>query len=127
MFERYHKTVVRRFFDQVLNGRERAAIDDLFAGHPLLAAATVKTAAAYHRAVPDIRFALDALIAEEDRVAACWTARGTQVFAARGVVLRAAPVLITGVYVFRLADGAIVGLRPYTRWPEGADPRDTLN
>jgi len=127
MFASYNKAIVRRFFDQVLNGRDRAAIGDLFAGHPLLIAATVKTAAAYHRAIPDVRFALDALIAEDDRVAACWTARGTHVVAARGVVLRAAPVLVTGVYVFRLADGAIVGLRPYTRWPDDTERRDARN
>jgi len=127
MFAAYHKTIVRRFFAQVLNGRDRAAVGDLFAGHPLLAAATVRTAAAYHRAIPDVRFVLDALIAEDDRVAACWTARGTHVVAARGIVRRAAPVRITGVYVFRLADGAIVGLRPHTRWPEDTDRRDAQN
>ncbi len=117
MFEEYHKAIVRRFFDAVLNECDLGAVGDLFGPHPLLAAATRATAAAYQREVPDIRFALDALIAEDDRVAACWTARGTPTAAWRGAALPTTRVVITGVYVFRLVDGAVVGLRPHTTWP----------
>lgn len=115
MFAEYHKAIVRRFFDAVLNGRDLADVDDLIPGHPLLAAATRRTAAAYHREVPDIRFTLDLLVAEDDRVVSCWTARGT----AAGPP---GPVVVRGVYVFRLAGGAIAGLRPHTTWPPAPPP-----
>lgn len=115
MFAEYHKAIVRRFFDAVFYGRDLAAVGDLIPAHPLLAAATRRTAAAYHREVPDIRFTIDTLVAEDDLVAACWTARGT-------MAAPSGPVVVSGVYVFRLAGGAIAGLRPHTTWPIAPPP-----
>lgn len=117
MFIDYNKALVRRFFDEVMNAQRMAVVDELFASYPLLADATRKTVAGYHLAVPDIRFTIDQLIAEADRVVTCWTAVGTHTLKLKGLPLTTNRVVITGVYVFRIADGQFVGLHPETRLP----------
>ena len=117
MFIEYNKALVRRFFDEVMNAQRMDVVDELFVSHPLLADATRKTVAGYHSAVPDIRFAIDQMIAEADQVVTCWTAVGTHAMRLKGVPLATNRVVITGVYIFRLADGQFVGLHPETRLP----------
>jgi predicted ester cyclase len=117
MFIESNKSLVRSFFDEVLNARRLDPVDEMFAGHPLLADATKKTVAGYRLSVPDIRFTIDELIAEADSVVACWTARGTQVMQVKETPFNARRVTITGVYIFRIANGQFTGLRPMTQLP----------
>ncbi len=117
MFIESNKSLVRSFFDEVLNERRLDLVDELFAGHPLLADATRKTVSGYRLSVPDIRFTIDELIAEADRVVACWTARGTHVMQVKEAPFNARRVTITGVYIFRVTDGRFTGLRPMTQFP----------
>jgi len=117
VFVDYHKALVLRFFAEVMNAGHLEVVDELFAAHPLLAGATKKTAAAYRRAIPDVRFTVDELIGEADRVVACWTGRGTDALALQGVATLPSRVVVSGVYIFRFADGHITGLRPLTRLP----------
>jgi hypothetical protein len=58
MFIESNKALVQRFFDEVLNAQRLEAVDELFAGYPLLADATRKTALGYRLNVPDIHFIL---------------------------------------------------------------------
>jgi len=111
MFAAYHKAIVRRFFAQVLNGRDRAAVGG---GVPPRDPGRPIRARRAHRRGRSGRGLLD-------------RARDARRCGARSTTPRAATTCITGVYVFRLADGAIVGLWPHTRWPEDTDRRDAQN
>jgi len=111
MFAAYHKAIVRRFFAQVLNGRDRAAVGG---GVPPRDPGRPIRARRAHRRGRSGRGLLD-------------RARDARRGGAGGGAPPPPTTCITGVYVFRLADGAIVGLWPHTRWPEDTDRRDAQN
>jgi len=117
VFVESHKALVQRYFDAVLNARRWGVMAELFGGYPLLADATRKTVSGDRLAVPDIRYTLDYLIAEEDRVVACWTARGTTILRHKGSPLPLGALVMSGIYTFRVADGQVTGLHPMTRLP----------
>jgi predicted ester cyclase len=115
-----NKAVVRRLYEEVFTAGDLAAADDLlaaeYAGYdPPDAPEAVRGPGALKRvaermaaAFPDRRFALDALIAEADMVAARVTLAATHT----GQFLNAAPtgrrVAITGTVTCQLAGGRIV-------------------
>ncbi len=120
MFVESNKALVQRYFDAVLNAQRWGVIDELFGGYPLLADATRKTVSEYRLAVPDIRYTLDSLIAEEDRVVACWTARGTTILRHKGFPFPLGALVMSGIHIFRVTDGQFTGLHPMTRLPRPA-------
>jgi len=79
--------LVRRFVEAVLNGRDYAAIDELFAhdfvlhlpGMPAIEGreAFRQSLAGLHAAFPDLRFTILELFGEGDKVAGRWAIEGT--------------------------------------------------
>ncbi|HLV64908.1 MAG TPA: ester cyclase [Polyangiaceae bacterium] len=67
------------------------------------------TVEAMRAGVPDIRFTVDDLVAEDDKVAIRWTWTGTQTGTLRGFPASNARVTNTGIAVYRLSDGKITG------------------
>ena len=78
--------LARRFFEELWNGGELTVADELIAaehvhhvgGQELSGPEAVRGAVTWLRtAFPDLRFEIDDLMSDEDRVALRWTASGT--------------------------------------------------
>jgi len=102
-----NKAVVRRLVDEVLNGRQLDAVDELFA--PELASAAREWIAPFQISFPDMRMEIVEMIAEGDQVVGRFTCSGTHL----GEWLGDAPTghrfeKIDEVSIFRLRAGLIV-------------------
>ena len=81
------KTVVQRYFEEVINYRSLAAIDEFvdpdiwdYSVRPGLLPkleCTLQLAEMYFRAFPDLRVKIDDQVVEGDKVVTRWTAGGT--------------------------------------------------
>ena len=114
-----NKAVIRRLFADVFNRGDTDVVDELVGaevlGHdptspePRRGFASVKQVVVLFRtAFPDGRFPLEDLIAEGDKVVARWGLQGTHRGAFMGVGPTGKPVSVTGIAIYRLADGKIV-------------------
>ncbi len=113
------KEVIRRLYKEVWNERKLDLIDQLVSQSHALVAPNVSGAAvgpaAYKRQIaafvagfPDLRFVVDEIISENDKVVAVWTWTGTQ----RGEYLGIAPtnkkVSVAGITIHQIAAGKIL-------------------
>jgi steroid delta-isomerase-like uncharacterized protein len=114
-----HKVLVQAAIDDVLNGHDVSAVESLFAEnfvrydaespHVLLGRKGMGFVTAYYRnAFPDLKYTVEDVIAEGDRVVTRWTATGTQ----QGVFGLLAPtgkqVTWSGVTIWQVRDGKIL-------------------
>ena len=111
-----NKRVARRFLDALWNRQAFALVEELLArdydGHsstviqgPEGAMAFVPVAKA---AFPDFRFEVLDQIAEGDKVATRWQFAGTHEGPFQGAPPSGRQVVMTGITIFRLADGKLV-------------------
>jgi steroid delta-isomerase-like uncharacterized protein len=112
--------IVRRWFEEVWNQGREAAIDELMAPdapiHGIAGPDQVHRGPAAFKpfwaqlraALPDIRFTMDDVISQGDRVAARWTARMTHTGDQLGVVATHKQLCITGMVFARIKDGKLV-------------------
>ena len=111
-----NKAVVRRAYD-LLNTGGASAFDELIAPgmvmHPRGRADVMGIEAyrsyyaALRSALPDQRWTLEDQVAEGDLVATVWTFRGTHRGELMGIAPTGKEVTVTGMSLFRLADGKI--------------------
>ena len=106
-----NKAVIRRYFDDVINGGNPASAVELFApdytlyfaGNPPIGAADLAGfAAAFQGAFPDFRDEVQEIIAEDDRVAARGVSRGTHRGAFMGIPASGKEVVVNWISLFRL-------------------------
>ena len=112
-----NKAVVRRLVDEFLNKRNVDVVDEIFAEDfvdhqgglaPTGDRASVKQfVEAITAAFPDVRFEIDHLVAEDDRVFALVSVQGTHTGDFQGVAATGRPIAFAGMTVMRLADGKI--------------------
>ena len=114
-----NKAIIRRLFDEVVNGGDLATIDELFAptyfrqdpdspGLPPGPEVFKQLITTYRTAFPDLHVTVDDLIdAEDDRVVVRWTARGTHQGEFLGMVPTGRPVVFTGISIYPLVGGKI--------------------
>ena len=112
-----NKGLIRRVFEDVIPAGVPAAMRDCVAddfldhdplpGQPPGAAGAEYVVATMHGAHPDLRFAIDDLVAEDDRVTIRWTMRGTRSGPLLGQPPTGEPVELAAIVIFRLADGKI--------------------
>ena len=113
------KTIQRRMIEEVYNKGRLDLIDDLIApeylGHdPALPRDIVgppgekELVAGYRAAFPDLRITIDDQIAENDRVVARWTARGTHAGDLWGIAGTGKDITVTGTSVDRISGGRII-------------------
>jgi steroid delta-isomerase-like uncharacterized protein len=112
-----NKALVRRFFDEVWNGRNLAAIDDLFepdyVAHgrppslPPGPEGLKQRIAMTHSAFPDGRMTVEDQVAEGDIVVTRWTAHGTHQGEYLGLPPTGKQVTVRGVDIDRVANGRI--------------------
>jgi steroid delta-isomerase-like uncharacterized protein len=112
-----NKALVRRLFAEAINGRDLAVLDELVAAGVVTHTPVPGTApglegfrrfvGAFLDAFPDQRTELHEVVAEGDRVAVLHTHRGTHGGELMGMPPTAKPFAITGIELFRIADGRI--------------------
>jgi steroid delta-isomerase-like uncharacterized protein len=114
-----NKELVRRFFEDMCNGRQLALADQLFApGHVYHdpSSSWVGTGPAgmrdligtYHRGVSDARWEVQAMLVAGDVVVTRWTGRGTHSGDLRGLAPSGRRVSVDGIWMHRIAAGKIV-------------------
>jgi predicted ester cyclase len=107
MTEAEHKAVVRRFYEQCMNQGDASAVEEVISAgfvdrsYGLRGVTDVQQFVRRGRTTwPEIRFTIEDVVAEADRVAVRWTARGTHHTGTQATW--------TGMGFYRLADGKIV-------------------
>jgi steroid delta-isomerase-like uncharacterized protein len=112
-----HKALVRRFDEEVWNGRNLSRVDELFAASHIFRAAGSppldreghrQMIAHFQDAFPDGRNTSEELLAEGDKVVQRWTFRGTHQGAFQGIPPTGRPVTLTGISIWRVDGGTIV-------------------
>jgi steroid delta-isomerase-like uncharacterized protein len=113
-----NKAIVRRFFEEVWNKGNVAAVDEFMAtdyvdhsippGLPPGTEGLKQANITYHTAFPDLKATLEDIFAEGDRVAFRWSVSGTHLGDWLGVPPTGNHVTATGIAVLRLADGKVV-------------------
>ena len=68
----------------------------------------IKETAPYFTAFPDLRATVEDLIAEDDKVVARWTMRGTHENTVRDIPATGKKVTVNGVTIKRMANGKVV-------------------
>jgi predicted ester cyclase len=102
------KALVRRYYEQVLNGRELDAVGDYFADERL-AAGIRGGCFAYFDAFPDLHASIDELLAEGDRVFCRSTLTGIHDGEYKGIPPTGRHVAAEAAEVFRVRGGRFVG------------------
>ena len=111
-----NKALVTRYYDQVLNQRNLAALDALLAptfaswlpdGTRLGRAEYHDAVLASHQAFPDLVVEVLDQLAEGDKVATRWRAAGTHRGPFAGIAATDRPVRITAMHLHRVVDGKL--------------------
>ena len=102
------KDLVRRYYGQVLNGRDLDAVGDYFADERT-AAGVQKGCFYFFEAFPDLHISLDEFVAEGDRVFLRSTMTGTHDGEFQGTPATGRHVAVESAEVFRIADGKFIG------------------
>ena len=114
-----NKAVVRRFIEEVWNGRNLDAIDEIIsadhvdhdparAGTPGGSAGVRAFVEMYLKAFPDAHIEMGELVAEGDLVAGPWRATGTHQGDLMGMPATGKSISVTGMGMDRVVDGKIV-------------------
>lgn len=110
-----NKAVVRRLYDECVNGGRTDLMAELVGPDFSLPdgsrgpAAFAANVAALRQGFPDLRFTIQELVAEGDRVAARWTWTGTHTGTFRGFAASGRRVRDTGIVIYTLAGGRVAG------------------
>jgi steroid delta-isomerase-like uncharacterized protein len=113
-----NKALVRRWFAAFSSG-DVAAVDDLYAADVVDHSPAVPNQApgragikqivtSFRAAYPDLAFTVEDLIADGDKVASRWTARGTNTGAFMGMPATGKQVTIAGILIVRVTGGKMV-------------------
>jgi steroid delta-isomerase-like uncharacterized protein len=125
-----NKALVRRVFEEVIPSGDATAMRDLVApdfldhdplpGQPAGAQGAEYVVTTMHGAHPDLRFTIDELVAEADRVVVRWTLRGTNTGPMFGRPPNGRPVELRAIVIFRIADGRLA--ERWAGWKPGFAP-----
>ena len=107
---------MQRIFDEVINGRDLAAADDICADDAVIHVPGLEVpngpeglktfVRTLHEGFPDLRVAIDDVIAEDDRVGVRWhTEQQTHTGPYRGIPPTGRAVKMTGINFYRVREG----------------------
>jgi steroid delta-isomerase-like uncharacterized protein len=111
-----NKALVRRYYDEVLTGRDRSVLGQLLdpsfvshvSGGPDVGAGAYAAAVeATFAAFPDLVVTVHDQVAEDDKVATRWSATGTHDGDFAGVPASGRLVTVTGIHVHRVRHGRL--------------------
>jgi steroid delta-isomerase-like uncharacterized protein len=113
-----NKALIRRFYDEVFNKKNRAAIDEFFApdhvdhtlppGLPVDTEGTKQAIAMTLSGFPDLRVTIEDMIAEGDKVVIRFTTHGTQQGTLGGIPPTGKQVAVSTIEITRIEGGKIV-------------------
>lgn len=103
-----NKELVRRYYAEILNGRNLDAVGDFYASERIVEGVR-RGCFAYFQAFPDLHISVDELIAEGDRVFCRSTMTGTQDGEYKGIPPTGRHVSTDAAEVFRIANGKFAG------------------
>jgi len=113
-----NKARVRRFVEELWHAKNYGIVDELcapeFVAHDLPAGVPAnregfkKVATVIHNAFPDIRFTLEDMIAEKEKVVLRWDSTGTHKGEFMGIPVTNKKVNRSGITIYRMAGGKIV-------------------
>lgn len=122
-----NKALIRRLYEEVWNKRKFEVINEILSpSHALQAPNVAGSAAAvgpeaYRRQLmlflsgyPDLHWAIEDLIAEENKVVACWTVTGTHKGDFMGIPPTNIKVSVDGMIIHHIAKGKIMD--SYSSW-----------
>jgi steroid delta-isomerase-like uncharacterized protein len=120
-----NKTIVRRLYEEVWNERKLKVVDELLSASHALQDPNVSGSqvgpAGYKRTVtelttgfPDLCFTIEDVIAEGEKVVACWTFAGTHQGVYREIPATGKKISVEGITIHHIRKGKI--LDSYTRW-----------
>ena len=125
-----NKALIREVFEKVIPAGDPAGLSALVApdwidhdplpGQPAGLAGAEYVVSTMHGAHPDLRFTIDDLIAEDDRVTIRWTLHGTNTGPMLGRPPTGKPVELAAIVIFRIADGKIA--ERWAGWKPGRGP-----
>jgi predicted ester cyclase len=125
-----NNALVRRVFEVLIPAGDVAGMGAVMApdfldhdplpGQPAGAAGGEYVVATMHGAHPDLRFTIDDLLAEGDRVTSRWTLRGTNTGPLLGRPPTGQPVEYRALVIFRIADGKLA--ERWAGWRPGFAP-----
>lgn len=104
----HNKELVRKYYDEVLNGRNLDAVGDYFADERIVEGVR-RGCFSYFTAFPDLHLSLDELIAEGDSVFLRSTMTGTHDGEYKGIPATGRHIASESAEVFTIADGRFVG------------------
>jgi steroid delta-isomerase-like uncharacterized protein len=114
-----NKTIVRRLYLELWNHRKLGLAEDLFAPSHALSDPNLSGAAvgpeAYKRQVtrfltgfPDLRFTIDDMVCEDDKVVVSWIISGTHQGEFMGILATGKKVSVSGITIIALSHGKIL-------------------
>jgi len=112
-----NKTLVRRYYEEVLNGRDLSVVPELFAptfvsyapsGRSVDLAEYVRAIGVSHAALPDLHVTIEDQFAEGNRVVTRWSATGTHQGPFAGIAPTGRAITVTAMHIHRIADGKLV-------------------
>ena len=109
-----NKVIVRRFYEEVINQKHLAVLEELYGdsyvSHDLPSDPTALKGfiSGFHAAFPDGQVTIDHLIAEGDTVALRGTFRGTQTGQFQDITPTGKTVTVPAQDMYRLSEGKIV-------------------
>jgi len=110
-----NKALVQRFFEEVINQRNLAALDQFVPpgglNHtvpPGMPQEAKQLLGQYLNAFPDVKATVEDLLADGDKVVARVSYRGTHKGAFRGISPTGKPIAVMGINIFRIANGKLV-------------------
>ncbi|MDX6438862.1 MAG: hypothetical protein QOF45_1445 [Gaiellaceae bacterium] len=120
-----NKALSRRLLDEAFNAGNMAVVDELvtadFVNHdsaapePLIGPDAAKASIeGYRTAFPDLRLTIEDQIADDDRVATRWSARGTHGGELMGMPATGKQATVTGITIDRIVNGRIA--ESWTNW-----------
>jgi ketosteroid isomerase-like protein len=125
-----NKALVRRVFEEIIPNGDTAAMrevmdpdfldHDPLPGQPPGGAGGEYVVSTMHTAQPDLRFTIDDLLAEGDRVVIRWTLHGTNTGPMLGRPPTGQPVEFAAIVIFRIADGRLA--ERWAGWKPGFAP-----
>jgi len=114
-----NKAIVRRLYEEVWNKRRVELVDELMSPSHALhdnhlpdsgigPEAYKRNVARFVTGFPDLRFTIEDMLSENDKVAVCWTISGTHKGEFRGISPTSKKVSIEGITINHIADGKIM-------------------
>ncbi len=114
-----NKAIVRRLYEEVWNKRRVELVDELMSPSHAMhdnhlpdsgvgPEAYKRNVARFVTSFPDLRFTVEDMVAENDRVAVGWTISGTHKGEFRGISPTDKKVSMEGITIHHIADGKIM-------------------